>query len=958
MTTAFTLRSTALLALSACSLLSQELVWTPGVTVQVYDIRENMTEVSALVPNQTPNLDQVQPTIDFDNTSLLDPQDGYPFYDQFLVHISAEINAPFPGIYEFALESDDGSLLFLNDTPICDNDGIHGPTTVTNSASLSAGWQKLRIEAFNNIGDFFLQLRWKQPGESNFTLVPQSSLRIDNNVVRVISHGKKFLLNNTNLSPGNGLPLTDVHPAWELTTIRPASFEPQIGAMSLVNDNTLYLGTFNPNQQDDSGFDSQPRIWRVDNVDGDPANITATQVAGSGLPATAQTTDISGMAWVNGDLFIAERTGIFRMLDANNDGLFEDKELIGDPWSWDNFHQFPFCLKHRAEPDGDYLYGAISVAIALGGNSDSNREDFRGSVFRLKIPPAGSTNSVEYLAGGFRTPNGVGFGPNGGLLVTDNQGNWNPANSLVRVENGRFYGHYNPTDVFPPPADFTAVAGRFENQPVSPKTVHVPQNEVSNSPTDIVTIPSGTFAGQLLVGELTAGGIRRVFLEEVNGEYQGALFRHSQGFEAGINRMRLASDGTLYLGGIGSNGGWSYQNLTHGLQRLSPKSNPPSVFEIHSIKALSTGLEITFTEPVPTSILDNPASYLVDQWRYLPTFNYGGPKIDETPLTISATQISADRKTVQLTLNGMLAGHLLHLRTTVRDDNNNALRSGEAWYTMNQIPTADGTPLPPPEPPAPLTGPAYNPASLAYKGRIPIIPTRIQAENYDTGGNSVSFFDFELANQGGSYRFDGVDVENSSDLDQSPSIGWASNTEWLQYSLQSSTGKYTLTARAASPEANPGKLVATIDGQPLTTIDITNTGDWDIWQDFPSSPFTLDSGPKTLRLTFTGADFNLNWVEFKRTPAIPPSSFQLDLSNSTTPNPTTPFSLARHGSNLHSRFETHYNLLYLLHSSQNLKDWTNLLTISGNDSIAENQIPLTLPSEGSFFLQLEIKEAN
>lgn len=686
----------ALLASTVFSLSAQNIIWAPGVTVRLFDVQEPMERLYELVPNQTPNIDVLQANFTVANGAFTDPSTALPFSEYFVIHAFGQIYAPTDGTYEFELESDDGSFLYFGETEVIDNDLTHGPETVAGSRYLTTGWHDLRVEAFNDVGDFKLELRWKKPGDSGFAIIPQSSLRADNNVVRVVSPGKKFIINSGDLTPGTGLPLTSIHPSYDLATIRPAGFEPQVGAMALAGTSTLYLGTFQPNQQDASNFDPQAQVWRVDNIDGNPASITATQVAGAGLPNTAQLNDISGLEWVNGELFLSERTGIFRMIDDNSDGLFESKELIGDSWSWDNFHQFAFCLKHRAESDGDYLYGAVSVAIGLGGNSDSNRDAYRGSAFRLKIPSRGNQNAVEYIAGGFRTPNGVGFGPKGELLVSDNQGGWNPANSLVSVEAGRFYGHYNPTNVWPPPADYTPVAGLFESQPISPKTILLPQNELSNSPTDILTINSGTYAGQLLVGELTAGGIRRISLEEVGGELQGAAFRHSQGFEAGVNRLRQAPDGTIYVGCMGSNGGWSFQDLTHGLQRLTPKSNPPVTFEIKDVRALPNGIEVEFTEPVPQILLENNTSYLVEQWRYVATDQYGGPKIDQETLTISETITSPDRRVVRLIMPEIEAGRMVYLRTGLTSDNGDDLWSGEAWYTMNQLPTssepiADGT---------------------------------------------------------------------------------------------------------------------------------------------------------------------------------------------------------------------------------------------------------------------------
>ena len=65
----------------------------------------------------------------------------------------------------------------------------------------------------------------------------------------------------------------------------------------------------------------------------------------------------------------------------------------------------------------------------------------------------------------------------------------------------------------------------------------LPQNEIANSPSTPVLLKAGPFEGQMLFGDVTYGGLQRAYLEKVDGEYQGAVFRHTQGLEAGVNRM-------------------------------------------------------------------------------------------------------------------------------------------------------------------------------------------------------------------------------------------------------------------------------------------------------------------------------------------------------------------------------------------------------------------------------------
>ena len=81
----------------------------------------------------------------------------------------------------------------------------------------------------------------------------------------------------------------------------------------------------------------------------------------------------------------------------------------------------------------------------------------------------------------------------------------------------------------------------------------------------------GLFAGQLAIGDVTYGGLQRVFLEEVDGKLQGALYRMTQGLEAGVNEVAVGPDGDLYLGGIGYDGNWNRPGkLRYGLQKPGP----------------------------------------------------------------------------------------------------------------------------------------------------------------------------------------------------------------------------------------------------------------------------------------------------------------------------------------------------------------------------------------------------
>ena len=153
-------------------------------------------------------------------------------------------------------------------------------------------------------------------------------------------------------------------------------------------------------------------------------------------------------------------------------------------------------------------------------------------------------------------------------------------------------------------------------------------------------------------------------------------------------------------------------------------------------------------------------------------------------------------------------------------------------------------------------------------GDFPIIPARIEAELYDEGGQGVAYNDNEEENIGAAFgpnhRNEGVDLESSFDFDGSPSIGWAYDGEWTQYTINLVPGFYDLVARVASAVGDPGSLRVSINGTVLGEIDVRNTGGWLSWVDASLRNIeVLEGGIAVMRLEFVnGGDFNLNYVEF------------------------------------------------------------------------------------------------
>ncbi|MEV8508365.1 family 16 glycoside hydrolase [Actinoplanes sp. NPDC051475] len=623
----------------------------PGVTLRTYDTRVPLSEICTLKPGQTPNVDKLLPAVDLRTAA------DFGLEDNFVAHVLGNLTVPADGSYTFRLTSDDGSRLTVDGTAVVDNDGLHGVESKDGTVALTAGHHSVFIEYFEAGGGQELTFSWRPPGAGDFAVVPSSVLSTDAGVVRVTAPGQKQCEGETD-TPGDGLPLDAVNPGYTLTNLRPEGFQPQVSAMAWTADGRLVITTWGGSDTTDGA------AYFVDHVTGqtDPSRVTYTKIAG-GLK------EPMGVAVVDGLIYVSQKHELTELRDVDGDDVADQRRTVATWPFGGNFHEFAFGLLYQG---GDF-YLNLSVAIDYGGATTNPQPAAnRGTSIRVNR----RTGKVSYVAGGLRTPNGLGRGPDGGLFVADNQGGWLPASKLVQIKQDRFFNHY------------TNPAGPFDANPVTKPVLWLPQNEIANSPSTPVLLKQGPFKGQMLFGDVTYGGLQRAYLEKVHGEYQGAVFRHTQGLESGVNRTTIGPDGAIYVGGIGAEGNWGQPGkLRYGLQKLTP--NGTTAFDMQSVSATRTGFVVEYTKPLSDETIGNlAAAYQVEQWRYAPTPAYGGPKVDEQKLTVTAAKVSADRRKVTLTIDGLQRDRVVHLRSPrpFSAANGEQLWSTEAWYTLNAVP--------------------------------------------------------------------------------------------------------------------------------------------------------------------------------------------------------------------------------------------------------------------------------
>lgn len=581
----------------------------------------------------------------------LSETDFLNFQEHFIIEYKGLLNIEKESSYDFRLISDDGSLLYIDEQLVVDNGGDHGTEIRDGEMFLKAGKHPIRLLFNQGGGGALVSLQWFDRNAGSFVLLDDQFVSFESSELLetkpYIAPGelKKGI-------PGDALPLAGVHPAFDLSQARPNDFTPKVGGLDFLSDGRMVICT----------WDSLGSVFILENWDsGMPDQIKVKRIA-AGLAEPL------GLKVVDEEIYVLQKQELTKLIDHDGDELIDEYQTVSNDWKVSaNFHEFAFGLVYQE----GFFYGTLATAIMPGGASANPQIPDRGKV--LKIDKA--TGKVELIATGLRTPNGIGVGKDNEIFIADNQGDWLPASKIVHVQPGSFYGSRS--------VDFEGTAGLKETLPV----VWLPQDEIGNSPSTPIGLDVGPYQGQMIHGEVTNGGIKRVYVEKVNGAYQGALFRFTQGLEAGVNRILWAPNGDLVVGGVGSSGNWGHiGKLSYGLQSLSFNGN--SVFEMLKVSVRSDGFEIEFTEPIKEGQNVNAEDFLIQQWRYEPTEVYGGPKLDLENLEAKAFHLSQDRKKIFVELPGIKENRVVYFRINrpFISDFDHSLWTTESWYTLNQIP--------------------------------------------------------------------------------------------------------------------------------------------------------------------------------------------------------------------------------------------------------------------------------
>jgi cytochrome c551/c552 len=429
-------------------------------------------------------------------------------------------------------------------------------------------------------------------------------------------------------------------------------------------------------------------IWIVENPYQKNSHQTYYRRFASGLH------EILGLAYKDGVFYCSQRGELTKITDTDRDGVADSYEPIYQFELSGNYHEYTYGPVF--DKNGDML---VTLNLAWVGFGEGKFSKWRG--WLVKIKPDGT---LEPHSAGLRSPAGYSINEEGDIFYGENQGDWVGSGRVTHLAKGDFAG--NPGGI------------KWAKEPNSPFKLtleEIPDNgapmfeaakKVKNLKLPAVWFPHAImgistsdilqdttkgrfspFPGQYFVSDQGQSKVMRMFLEKVNGVYQGFCINYREGFQSGILRERFGLDGSMFVG-MTSRGWGSTGKADFGLQRLVWNGLTP--FEIHEIHAKADGFEISFTQPVDVKSVKNAASYALRSYIYKYHHQYGSPIIDVKDLKIKGISVSADKKTVRIALDG-IRQYFIHefVLKGIMNEEGEPLLHETAYFTLNQIPAGE-----------------------------------------------------------------------------------------------------------------------------------------------------------------------------------------------------------------------------------------------------------------------------
>ncbi len=402
--------------------------------------------------------------------------------------------------------------------------------------------------------------------------------------------------------------------------------------------------------------------------------------------------EVLGLAYKDGSFYCSQRGELTKITDTDRDGVADSYVPVYQFDLSGNYHEYTYGPVF--DKNGDML---VTLNLAWVGFGEGKFAKWRG--WLLKIKPDGT---MEPHSAGLRSPAGYSINDEGDIFYGENQGDWVGSGRVTHLAKGDFAGNpgglkwaKEPNSPFKLTleeiqdngAPMYEAAAKVKNLKLP--AVWFPHAIMGISTADILQDSTkgkfSPFPGQYFVADQGQSKVMRMGLEKVNGVYQGFCINYREGFQSGILRERFGLDGSMFVG-MTSRGWGSTGKADFGLQRLFWNGEMP--FEIENIRAKPDGFELSFTQAVDVNSVKKAASYALRSYIYKYQHQYGSPIIELKDLKITAIEVSADKRSVRLVIDGLRQYYIHEFKLEgIRNESGDPLLHETAYYTLNQIPS-------------------------------------------------------------------------------------------------------------------------------------------------------------------------------------------------------------------------------------------------------------------------------
>lgn len=461
-----------------------------------------------------------------------------------------------------------------------------------------------------------LSVLFDRHSDENFLASEEPAPRLDSAVALPVVQ-----MDQNRARPGDGKPLDKFHPSFDAVVLD-LSINGTITAMDVSPDRTLYactdLGSIYSGKLADSGVGPQ-----------------LNRVAG-GLDSPR------GIKVVDGKVYVLQRTELTKLEDLDRDGKMDRFTSVA---------RLPKDLPQKCE------FGS-GLTVWNGDFAAVYQSTERGTTNGMVLVRNVKVNTYAFSS--FSTMVGVGEGiPNEPAFV---------------FSGGRNF------DIFFADSGFDKEKSNDSKQVL---TVGIGQiHFLSMLSGEVLGLPklisAGPFNNQLMIGNASARNVHRIFVDRVNGQSQGAIFRFSGGFPLGSGILAWDPSGTLVIASQQSP--LPVPGRSHRITLL--KFNKKPTFEMRAIRAKTNGVEIEFTQPLRPGVGLHPGDYQIRSYDL--HLSKGGGR--EVP--VRSVALSSRRDKAFLEIPGMAEGTVLEFRLgrAIQNEKGEGLWSTDAWYTLHRIP--------------------------------------------------------------------------------------------------------------------------------------------------------------------------------------------------------------------------------------------------------------------------------